>query len=526
MTSTRRAFLKQLGLSAGAFAFLDAMPAWAAAGLPRSTPEAEGVSSEGILAFLEALGKSTHELHSFMLLRHGKVVAEGWWSPYGPELRHMLYSLSKSFTSSAVGFAVAENKLRVSDRVVSFFPNDLPKVVGDHLASLRVSDLLTMSVGHEKEPTGTVVGTQNWVRAFLAQSIKNTPGTTFLYNSAATYMCSAIVQQVTGEKVVDYLRPRLFEPLGIEGATWETCPRGINTGGWGLSLRPEDLAKFGQLYLQKGKWGERPLLPAAWVEEATTFKIQQPSPPKPTRPKEQNDWMQGYAYQFWRCQHGAFRGDGAFGQYVIVLPEQDAVIAMTGESGNMQGELDLVWEHLLPAMKEQALPADPAGAARLQAALGSLALKIPTGQKTSPTAAHVSGKTFTLQPGPLHLTSAEFAFNDDTAVFTAHAGETTHAIPCGMEKWHLGETAFPTVPPRIIAGGTPPAGTPYRLAASARWKDEKTFIMTWRYIETPHHDSVVCQFEGDTVKISFVSSISEKRGKPTEARAVLNGKLS
>ena len=526
MISTRRAFLKQLSLGAGAFALLDAMPSWAAPGLPRSTPEAEGISSEGILAFLEAIGKSTHELHSFMMMRHGRVVAEGWWTPYEPTSRHMLYSLSKSFTSSAVGFAVAENKLRVSDRVVSFFPNDLPKTVGDRLASLRVSDLLTMSVGNEKEPTGTVVGTENWVRTFLAQPLKNTPGTTFLYNSAATYLCSAIVQQVTGEKIVDYLRPRLFEPLGIEGATWETCPRGINTGGWGLSLRTEDLAKFGQLYLQKGRWGERQLLPAAWVEEATTFKIQQPSPPKPTRPKEQNDWMQGYGYQFWRCQHGAFRGDGAFGQYVIVLPEQDAVIAITGESGNMQGELDLVWEHLLPAIKEKALPTDASSTARLEATLSSLVLKIPTGRKTSPTAERISGKAFAIQPSPLHLTSAEFTFAGDTAVFTARTADAVHAITCGIEKWHLGETAFPSVPPRIIAGGTPPAGTPYRIAASGRWKDEKTFIMTWRYTETPHHDSVVCQFEGDSVKVSIVSSISEKRGKPNEARAVLIGKLS
>jgi CubicO group peptidase (beta-lactamase class C family) len=526
MTSTRRAFLRQLGLSAGAFAFLEASSAWAVGGLPRSTPEAEGVSSEGILAFLDAIAKSAHELHSFMMLRHGKVVAEGWWSPYGPELRHMLYSLSKSFTSSAVGFAVAENKLRVSDRVVSFFPNDVPANAADRLANLRVSDLLTMSVGNEKEPTGTVVAVENWVRTFLAQPLKNTPGTTFLYNSAATYMCSAIVQQVTGEKVVDYLRPRLFEPLGIEGATWETCPRGINTGGWGLSLRTEDLAKFGQLYLQKGKWNERPLLSAQWVEEATTFKIQQPSPPKPTRPKEQNDWLQGYGYQFWRCQHGAFRGDGAFGQYVIVLPEQDAVIAMTGESGNMQGELDLVWEHLLPALEEKALPADAAAAARLQTALGSLALKAPAGQRTSATAARVGGKTYTIQPGALHITSADFAFTDTTAVFTARTAETTHAVTCGIEQWHLGETAFPSVPPRIIAGGTPPAGTPYKIAASGRWKDEKTFIMTWRYIETPHRDAVVCQFEGDSVKISFISSISEKRGKPNEARATLTGRLT
>ena len=245
--------------------------------LPRSTPEAQGVSSAGILAFLDAVQHSKHELHSFMLVRHGRVVAEGWWSPYGPEFNHTLYSLSKSFTSTAVGFAVAEGKLRVDDRVVSFFPNDLPEHVSDNLAALRVKDLLTMSVGNAKEPTLAMVEQENWVKAFLAWPIANPPGTQFLYNSAATYMLSAIVQQVTGQKILDYLQPRLFEPLGIQGATWETCPRGINVGGWGLSIQTEGLAKFGQLYLQKGVWQGRQLLPAQWVEEATTFKIQQPA---------------------------------------------------------------------------------------------------------------------------------------------------------------------------------------------------------------------------------------------------------
>ena len=312
-----------------------------------------------------------------MLVRHGHVVAEGWWSPYGPQFNHTLYSLSKSFTSTAVGFAVAEGKLRVDDRVVSFFPNDLPDNVSDHLAALRVKDLLTMSVGNAKEPTRPMVEQQNWVKAFLAWPIPNPPGTQFLYNSAATYMLSAIVQQVTGQKILDYLQPRLFEPLGIHGATWETCPRGINVGGWGLSIQTEGLAKFGQLYLQKGAWQGRQLLPAQWVEEATTFKIQQPLPAKPSRPNDQNDWLQGYCYQFWRCRHNAFRGDGAFGQFMIVMPEQDAVVAITAETSDMQGELDLVWDHLLPAMKAQPLPRDRQSEARLQQTLASLTLAPP-----------------------------------------------------------------------------------------------------------------------------------------------------
>src|SRR5208283_1136130 len=174
--------------------------------------------------------------------------------------------------------------------------------------------------------------------------------------------------------------PRLFEPLQIAGPTWETCPRGINVGGWGLSIQTEGLAKFGQLYLQKGVWHDRQLLPAQWVEEATTFKIQQPPPPKPSRPNGQNDWLQGYCYQFWRCRHNAFRGDGAFGQFMVVMPEQDAVVAITAEANDLQGELDLVWEHLLPAMHEKPLPRDRHTEAQLQRRLASLALPPLQGQ--------------------------------------------------------------------------------------------------------------------------------------------------
>jgi len=526
MNPTRRLFLRQLSLGTGAL-FLSRGPrAWAAASLPRSTPEEHGIASANIIAFLDAMAEAKHELHSFMLLRHGHVVAEGWWAPYAPALRHTMYSMSKSFTSTAVGFAVSEGKMSVEDRVVSFFPKQVPAAVSEHLAALRVKDLLTMSVGSAKEPTGTVVQTEDWVSTFLAQPIAHQPGSTFMYNSAATYMCSAIAQHVTGEKIIDYLRPRLFEPLGIVGATWETCPRGICTGGWGLSVPTEALAKFGQLYLQKGKWQDRQIIPAKWVDEATAFHIQQPIPAQPARPPEKNDWQQGYGYQFWRSQHGAYRGDGAFGQFTIVLPEQDTVIAMTGESSNMQGELDLVWEHLFPALKPNPLPADVAEQTKLRNKLVSLALPPPTGEATSATAQRVSGKTFAIEPGSTGITHLRFDFDPTSTTLIARAGETEHRVACGTGKWQEGETAFPNTPPRIIAGGTPPPGTRHRLVASGVWTDANTFTMTWRYHETPHHDTITCRFDGDTVKVSFLSSIALKRNKPNDTRNVLAGRIS
>ncbi|MBI5818633.1 MAG: serine hydrolase [Verrucomicrobia bacterium] len=541
MTTTRRMFLKQLGCGAAGLGFISFIPCSTAAArsfggkkLPRSTPEAEGVASAGILAFLDAMAAAKQELHSFMIVRHGRVIAEGWWSPYGPQFNHTMYSMSKSFTSTAVGFAVAEGRLTVDDKVVSFFPKDLPDKVSDNLAALRVKDLLSMAVGHAKDPTFEVVKHENWAKAFFDWPIPHAPGTKFVYNSAATYMCSAIVQKLTGQKIIAYLKPRLFDPLGIEGPTWETCPRGICTGGWGLSIQTEGLAKFGQLYLQKGRWKDRQILPAKWVEEATTFKIQQPLPAKPARPNAQNDWLQGYCYQFWRAQHNAYRGDGAFGQFTIVMSDQDAVVVMTSESKNMQSQLDIVWEHLLPAMKEKSLSADPQTQERLQQTLSSLALTppgAPTGPAVcidcvrpgsgslSPTAARVSGKTFKIETNDLGLTSVSFAFGKTGCAVTFKDARASYPIACGIERWQRGETALPGTPPRLIHGGASKPGTKHKLVASGTWKDENTFEMTWRYYETPHHDTVTCRFDGDKAAIEFVASIGSKK------RPVLCGKM-
>lgn len=483
------------------------------------------MSSAGVLAFLAAAAREQYELHSFMLARHGRVVAEGWWAPYGPDFNHWMYSMSKSFTSTAVGLAVAEGKLSVEDPVVSFFPGEATGAVSEHLAALRVKHLLTMSVGHGTDPTRDMVKQENWVKAFLDWPITQPPGSAFLYNSGATYMCSAIVQRVTGQRVADYLKPRLFEPLAIEGTAWETCPRGINVGGWGLSIRTEGLAKFGQLYLQKGKWAGRQILPAQWVEEATTFKIQQPSPAQPSRPAERNDWLQGYGYQFWRSTHHAFRGDGAFGQFTIVMPEQEVVLVMTSESQNLQGQLDLVWDHLLPAFHAGPLASDAASAEALRRKLASLALPPPMAQAASPWAERLSGKVIQLEANVLGLQSVAFTFQKDACLMTFRGAQHDYPIVCGIHAWHRGETALPGTPPRLVSGGAAPAGTKFKIAASGTWENPNTFQATLQYYETPHHDNFICRFEGDTATITFMNSLAQASPPHVDVRGVLRGKI-
>ncbi|MCA9062218.1 MAG: serine hydrolase [Planctomycetaceae bacterium] len=337
--------------------------------LPRSTPESQGVRSTQIEAFIRAADEQVNSMHSFMLVRHGHVVAESWWAPEAAEQPHVLWSLSKSFTSTAVGLAVAEGKLKIDDPVISFFPDDLPADPSDNLKAMTVRDLLTMSTGHDTEPRMTP--DQPWVRTFLAHPVVHKPGSKFLYNTPATYMQSAIVQKVTGLTVLEYLKPRLFEPLGIQNPEWHTSPQGISLGGYGLFVRTEDIARFGQLYLQKGVWNGKQLIPADWIAMATGKQVENADAPSGRNP----DWRVGYGFQFWQCRHDAYRGDGKDGQFCIVLPQQDAVIAITANSGNLQLQLDLVWEHLLPAFQDQALPANPDAVASLKNSMSALKAK-------------------------------------------------------------------------------------------------------------------------------------------------------
>jgi len=459
--------------------------------LAYSTPEAQGIASSAILTFVEAADRDIDSLHSLMLLRHGAVVAQGWWSPYAPEIPHVLFSLSKSFTSTAVGLAVTDGLLSVDDPVLLFFPEDAPKKVSRNLAAMRVRHLLAMCTGHAQDTTEYLFRRRdgNWVKAFLARPVTYKPGTHFLYNTGATYILSAIVQKLTGRTILDYLGERILTPLGIEGATWETCPRGINTGGFGLNVKTEDIAKFGQLYLQKGRWDGKQLLPEAWVEEATRFQIDNAPNPSP-------DWVQGYGYQFWRCQpQNVYRGDGAFGQFCIVMPDQDAVVAITSGTNDMQGVMNLLWTQLLPAMRPNPLPADATAHAALERKLTSLTIKPQQGQPSSPVAAQVSGKRFVFEKNDQRIKSIKLDLAGDTDVITIRDARGTHTIVCGHGVWITGKTAFDDRFPR-------------RVAATAAWTDEKTYTIKLCFYETPFCPTIACTFHGDQLTYQFTTNVN------------------
>lgn len=450
--------------------------------LPRSTPEQQGVSSRSLLALVDALERSTPELHSLMVLRHGAVVAEGWWSPYAADRVHRLFSLSKSFTSAAVGLARAEGLLALDDRVVDHLSDDAPEQLGARVDQMRIRDLLTMTAGHEADPSDRIFAGTDWVRTFLSIPAEHEPGTHFTYNTAATYVLSAIVQKVTGQRLLDYLRPRLLAPLGITGATWERSPEGIDTGGFGLSVTTEDVACFGRLLIDDGVWDGTRLLPEGWVAEATARQV-------PNGDDPANEWAQGYGYQFWRCTHGAYRADGAFGQYCVVMPEQGVVVAITSSVTDMGAVLSLLWQRLLPGLTTGAAAPDRAGHDALTRRLAGLRLDPPAGDVTPNPAGHVTGRVARFEANPLGIDTAVLDLGADHDVVTVTAGRRTHRFDAGHGRWLPGSV-------RVRRHTTD------RVLASGVWVEGGTYLLMVRESNGPMVLTVRAAFgDGDDVTV-------------------------
>ncbi|HEY8549699.1 MAG TPA: serine hydrolase [Vicinamibacterales bacterium] len=468
----------------------------AASSLPRSTPEAQGIASAAILAFVDEAERKLDALHSLMIVRHGHVVAEGWWAPYAADEPHMLYSLSKSFTSTAVGLAVEEGRLSVDDPVLKFFPGEAPADPGVHLKAMRVRDLLTMTAGHHEEDIRNFpyTGEGSVVKAFFARPVAHKPGTLFVYNTPASYMLSAIVQKVTGQTVLDYLRPRLFAPLGIEDPTWEASREGISMGGFGLNLRTEDIAKFGELYLRKGRWQGRQLVPAAWVEAATSRQVSNGSSPD-------SDWEQGYGYQFWRSRHGFYRGDGAHGQFCLVLPQHDTVIAITAGTRDMASVMNLVWDRLVPALGSQPLPEDTAAHGKLTSRLRSLTLPTQTSLPAPALARDLIGRRYTFPANAQKIEAVSLVSSspDGTATLAVRIAGEDREITATPGAWRKGT--------RTVNGTAEP------IAATGGWTASDTYALRVARYRTPFVTSFRLQFAGDTLALHVEPNVG-----PAESR--------
>ena len=435
--------------------------------LPRSALSLGGVDAEGVIAFLDAVQAAPDiEMHSMMLLRHGQVLAEGWWHPYAADRVHLLYSLSKSFTSTATGFAVAEGLIDLDATVLSYFPELDGDVTDPRSRSMLVRHIAAMASGHREDTVARAetLDPLDLVRGFLMIPPDEEPGSHFAYNQPCTYTLAAIVQRVSGMSLTEYLRPRLFEPLGIGTTGWIRDASGREIGYSGLHASTEAVAALGQLYLQDGRWGEQQLLPTDWVAQATRRHVG-------TELEENVDWAQGYGFQFWMSRHG-YRGDGAFGQFCVILPEDDAVIAITAQTENMQGVLELAWRHLLPALRGAG---SAAADATLANRLSSLRLPALPG---SPAPATATRQTFTAAPGNDQRGMTEVVLSPDvgeTWTVTLVEGDSSIVARLGIGEWAVTDVV-------ATSGGwtTPGNGEQSGIAVDVL------------FLETPHRLQIRC----------------------------------
>jgi CubicO group peptidase (beta-lactamase class C family) len=451
--------------------------------LPTGAPAEEGVDAKGVQSFLdalEAMPDTTH--HSLMILRHGKVVADGWWAPYTAERPHLLYSLSKSFTSAAAGLAVSEGLLDLDATVLSYFPELDADITDPRSRAMLVRHIASMSSGHLAETWEEAFerGGDEPVRGFLRIPPDRDPGTVFAYNQPTTYTLAAIIQRLTGGSLTEYLRPRLFAPLGIGAVNWLSDHTGRELGFSGMFATTDAIARLGQLHLQGGRWEGRELLPGAWVAEATRLHTANPGMQNP-------DWNQGYGFQFWMSRHG-YRGDGAFGQFCLVLPEHDVVIAMTSETEDMQAVLDAAWQHLLPAFGPAPLENADKEDDALRGRLDALAVAPLTAAEAAPA-------------DPAAWFGAPFTPAADAA--TRRAGLTTAALaplPGGGWTLTLTEPGADFVLNHGAAGWTvterPAASVP--VAISGGWTGGATFTADLLFLETPHRLSLSCSLPDRT----------------------------
>ncbi|MGW4673313.1 serine hydrolase domain-containing protein [Streptomyces sp. NPDC004324] len=490
--------------------------------LPVSTPAAQGVDSAGVLAFLDAVEAAPDiEPHSLMILRHGHVVASGWWAPYTPDRVHLLYSLSKSFTSTAAGFAVTEGLVRLDDPVISYFPEFEAEITDPRSRAMLVRHVASMASGHlgETLEEASRLDRKELVRGFLLVPPDREPGTVFAYNQPATYTLASIVQRVTGQSLTEYLRPRLLDPLGIGETAWLQRPPGRDLGFSGLHAATDAIARLGQFYLQDGVWNGERLLPSSWIAEATREQI-------PTVDASAgdsgSDWERGYGFQFWRGRHG-YRGDGAFGQFCVVLPDHDVVIATTAATVQMQALLGLMWRHLLPAFGPRPLAgtADEGLRRRLaaltlppvEASAGppardggpSAGEGMPSGGEaggpdggagSSAAADAWAGAVFVPRDGVCAeqrtLTRVEVAAPADGDGRPDADGWTVSLAEVD-ERYEL----------RLSATGWTVAEGPLPMAVSGGWADRDTLRFDVLFLETPHRMTVSCVLPDGTFDVRW-----------------------
>ncbi len=446
--------------------------------IQRATPESCGISSENIINFIEALcqGEENQETHSFMLIRHGKLLAEGYFSPYNEETKHSLFSVSKAFASTAIGFLVSEGKIKTDDYISEYFPELITDDINKENLKIKIHDLLSMSFGqqggavHEGQKRKDVSNAMLYDFFYRNKDIEC--GEEFRYDSYGTYMLSALISKITGKTVVEYLMPKLFEPLEIDEPYYIKDELGISIGYTGMRLKLCDLAKVGLTYLNGGKWNGRQIIPSEWVNLASQKHISSKNCSTGA------DWQEGYCYQFWRGRHNTYRFCGAYGQMCVIMPEYDAIFAINSgyDNDKLSYFLNAFYENIMFNFKDSPLPEDKANNKRLEKILSKLCLTYQFSDR-SPMAEFISGKTYDIEEKGGY-NAVKFDFSEETVTVTMKTKEQDFVFDAGFNKavWGRADgTGFASLENSDNSD----------IIATAIWHTKKELEITVRLFGTP-----------------------------------------
>lgn len=429
---------------------------------PASSPESVGIPSKAVLNFLQRIDAERIGMHGFLIVRHNRIAAEGYWSPWSAERKHRMYSISKSFVSLAVGLMIDEGKLTLDDRVVEYFPDKLPATLHPWLAASTVRDLLMMSTAHSQ--TSYTRDDPDWVWTFFNKTPSHPPGTIFAYDTAATVVLTAIVERLSGIPFLDTMRPRFLNRIGFSPDAWcVRTPEGGSWGGSGVICTLRDMAKVALTCMNGGLWGEERVLPEAYVRAATAKQID-----------NSIRGSHGYGYQIWREQENGFSFRGMGSQFAICLPDKAFLFTCIADTqGAPSGSAipDVMWEELYPHLSDTPLAEDPAAHAELTDQIEQLAVLPLPGNADAPVASSVNGTWYTLEENPMGITRMRLSFEGDRGTWEYTNGQGDNTLRFGIGRLVSGK-----FPQRNYFGeqiGSSP-GIEYECMASAAWIDDHT----------------------------------------------------
>ncbi len=469
----------------------------------RKRPEEAGIPSLLLLNMMRRWEEQLCHVDGYVILRDGELVAEAYRHPYTKESRRYLHSVSKTVTAIGIGIAVGEGLLSVEDRVLSFFPDYRPSPQYENdLRELTVEHLLTMSAGQEGDGIDSIFSREKpaW-QAFLDRPVTDRPGTRFVYNSGATYLLSKILTVVTGRTMLEYLTPRLFEPLGITDADWDEID-GASTGGWGCFLSLPDMAKIGELLRRKGSWQGVRLIPERWVERMTGWKIA----------SEENqvypDWRAGYCYQMWRCtREGCFRADGAFGQYILILPPKNMVVAIWSEDAFSQDMLNIFWEEVYDKVEDRVYGVDGNAYEQYRQACRKWSAPIIQDPTYSWLEDEISEREYRTsgQDGNV-ADSLEFSFSEPGRLrLTVKKAGAVSEIWAGNTGFQFGEGQMCFEIASFIRFGKKREDV-VKYAASYRWLSDHSLRLHIDWLDTAHSTEITCVFGAGSAAAVFSPS--------------------